>query len=96
MVHLETLERMRKHFGENLEEYVRNHSGQFVLIEGCSLNQLTVTFYRTQEELRVATKKYEGLYGPTFLVEQIPTQIKTKTREEEFLERLIELTGLSL
>ncbi|MEK6952364.1 MAG: hypothetical protein AABX29_05085 [Nanoarchaeota archaeon] len=94
MVHLKTLDRMREYLSQNLEQYVREHPGEFILIEGCPFNPLTITFYKTQEELNAATRKYEGLYGPTFLVKQIPTKIETQ--EEKFLERLIELTSLGL
>lgn len=88
MVHLETLERMREHYKQYLEQYVTHHPGEFILIEGRPLNPLKVTFYKTEGELKGATEKYEGRFGPTFLVEQIPTKTHRFKRDNKTLEFL--------
>ncbi len=69
--HSKILERMRKMFEDNLQHYVKEHPGEYVLFETNGL-EITETFYETKEELYRATAGYEGLFGPTFLIEKIP------------------------
>jgi len=87
MVHLSTLEAMREKFRDNLQQYVKEHPGEFVLFEG-DASEINATFYKTRKELEQATAKYKGLFGPTFLIEQIPFKTHRFNKNNKTLEFL--------
>jgi hypothetical protein len=70
MVHLDTHQEMEKKYRNNLEQYIREHPGEFVLFE--KDGKIEETFYKTEKELDKAIEKYKGLFGPTFFSAQIP------------------------
>ena len=73
MVHLSTLQEMRLYRDEHLKEWVREHPGEFVLIEQTDIRVgFKVSFYESTRGLVNATRKYEGSYGPTFVSQRIP------------------------
>lgn len=71
MVHIETYQKMQELLRTNLSQYILQHPGEFVLLETNNI-QIVTSFYKDKTELERATKKYLGLYGPTFLVSKIP------------------------
>ena len=73
MVHLETSEAQEKYYNKNLDRYVKEHSEEFVVIEGGS-EQFKETFFKRKENLSEYLKKYGGQYEPTFFVKEIPHQ----------------------
>jgi hypothetical protein len=73
MVHLPTLNAMRKHYESNLEQMVKEHPGEYVLYEGRPEN-VRATYYSSKKEMEDATNKYKDNYGATFLVEKIPSK----------------------
>ena len=87
MVHAPTLEAMQKELRDNLQQYVKEHSGEFVLLEGGPLGIIT-TFYKTKGELEKATEKYKGLFGLTFLSRQIPVKTHRFNKNNKTLEFL--------
>ncbi len=73
MVHLETLREMEKMFTSNLQSYIKDHPGSYVVIES-KAGELDATFYNSKKELNHAAAKYRGLIGATYFSQKIPTK----------------------
>ena len=74
MVHWPTVEAMRKHIDSNFQRYYAEHPGEFLLLE-IKENKFVESFYKTENELKEATKKYKKgtvVGGPAYRVEEIP------------------------
>lgn len=69
MVELSVLKNMRRVFNENLEQYVKEHPGEFVVFDGPASN---IIFYKTELEAINYLKKYSRDNGATYLIEKIP------------------------
>lgn len=89
MVHVPTLNIMRRRFDENLQQYVKEHPGEFVLIEGDAFDP-KVTFYKTEEELSKSTEKYKGKFGPTFFSSYVPVKTHRFNEGNKTLEYRME------
>lgn len=84
MVHLPTLEAMRRKLNDNLKQYIEKHPGQFVLFEGTPLMRIHANFYRTSRQLEEAIAKSKG----TTLVELIPVKTHRFNKGNKTLECL--------
>ena len=71
MVHLETLNRLKGIYNSQLKELVKEHPGEYVLIE----DNDKISFFSDEADLNSATEKYRSLLGPTLLVTKIPTHL---------------------
>lgn len=85
MVYLPLLEEMRELYRNNLQTYVREHPGEFLLLES-GRDGIEVSFYKTQNDFDKATKKYEGSIGSTFFAEQIPVKTHRFKKGKETLQ----------
>ena len=72
MVHLETLERLRRHYKENERRYVTEHPSEYVLLEPLDFSGVKESFFEKESDLEKAVSKYSGLCGPTFEHRKIP------------------------
>lgn len=72
MVHLLTLNYMRNYYIQNRENFVNDHPGEWMLIEGPK-HDLSVSYYPDRIELEKAIEKYKGRVGDTFFTQRIPT-----------------------
>lgn len=93
MVHLPTFEAMRRELRDNLQKYVEEHPGEFVIFERGPFGIVT-TFYKRRIDLEEAVAKYRTLFGATFLSEQIPLKthrFKENNKTLEFLDYFVDL-----
>ena len=67
--------RRNHHYADNIERYIQEHSGDWILIEQ-EKGILVESFYQTRWKLDDATEKYSRLFGPTFFTKQIPKTLK--------------------
>ncbi len=90
MVHLETYRTLKDFFNKNLKDYIREHSGEYVII-GSDFKE---TFYKNKEELNKSLKKEIMVIGTTSFCEKIPINMhrfNKNTKSLEFLDCFIEL-----
>lgn len=83
MVHINTLKRMQNLFDRNIEQYVRDHPGEYVFMEEKG-PKVSVTFYSKQPELErelVKYKKRPDGTAPTCLLEKLPETILPHTKK---------------
>jgi hypothetical protein len=69
------IDQLREHYSNNLERYVKEHPGEYILI-GTYFEE---SFYKTELELKFGIeKKYGSIYGSTFLGTNIPKEMPNK------------------
>ena len=91
MVHLPTLNGMRKHYKDHVREYIRAHGGEYILIESGKNFDFEISFFRTRSGLDRAIKKYGGFYGPTILTERITKRyVSPETQDRRNLKSLLD------
>ena len=61
----------QNHYARNLDIYVQKHPEEFIVIEG-SHSEVRETFFSKKENLKEYLKKYDGRFGCTFFVGEIP------------------------
>jgi hypothetical protein len=86
MVNLPALQAQRQHYDSNLQQYVKEHPGEWVLIEGGTSSELKVSFFKTRAEYLRTVDKYKGMYGPTYHAEQIPVRTHRFNKDNRTLE----------
>jgi len=68
---------LSEHYKSNLEKYVKEHPGEYILIEQYCIE----SFYATQSELNNAIKKkYGDSMSYTIIGTQIPKEMSKKNR----------------
>jgi hypothetical protein len=83
MVSISVLAEMRQHYKENLSKYVKEHKGEYLLLEQGHKGEIIESFYKTESELEGITKRTVGIFGPTTFTEKIPYRIETFGEEAE-------------
>lgn len=79
MTNYQLAAKLGEHYHNNLERYVKEHPGEYILIEEYG----SETFYKDKSELdRAIDKKYGKVYGSTFFGTQIPEKMPEKRKEK--------------
>jgi hypothetical protein len=84
MVNYMILEALEEEFEKNLQQYIKDHPLEFVLLK-MGLQGIDVSFYKNEEELDKATEKYKGLYGINLLIKKIPSETHRFNEDNEGL-----------
>ena len=80
MTSLQTMRELESYFNNNVEKYIIEHSCEWLFLE----NDKNDKFHKTREIFFPTEKgvneyieeKYEKIYGPTYLVRQIPNSLE--------------------
>lgn len=85
MVCLPLLQEMREFYKKSLEEYVKNHPGEWVIIQS-GRRGLEAIFYKKRKEFDEEISKYKGRIGATFLTQRIPNLPYDVCEEDQILK----------
>ena len=91
MVCTPLLREMEIDLNKNIERYISEHPGKILVYDDSEKIKL---FFNNIKEADEYLKKYEGLYGPTFLTKEIPKSIeeykKQLEKEENWIPKFLE------